>query len=134
MKTDITLAKAHNFRMGGVDRHDRLVGQHPIPLTSKRDTLRFSSTFSIQLSSMHGFYSKQSNKLLVSGIQLHNVDTHSLGSRKVLLFPSAETIPLGSTTPLYSYQVNRERTSLYKLSPDIKYDNSHKFQILILTH
>ena len=32
--------KAYNYRMGGVDRHDRLVGQHVIPLTSKRGYIK----------------------------------------------------------------------------------------------
>lgn len=32
--------KAYNNRMGGVDRHDRLVGHHSIPLTSKRGYLK----------------------------------------------------------------------------------------------
>ena len=32
----LPLLKAYNNRMGGVDRHDRMVGQHSIPLTSKR--------------------------------------------------------------------------------------------------
>ena len=30
------IVKAYNNRMGGVDRHDRLVGHHSIPLSSKR--------------------------------------------------------------------------------------------------
>ena len=30
------ILKAYNYSMGGVDRHDRMVGQHSIPLTSKR--------------------------------------------------------------------------------------------------
>ena len=34
------ILKAYNYRMGGVDKHDRLVGQHPIPLRSKRGYLR----------------------------------------------------------------------------------------------
>ena len=32
--------KAYNYRLGGVDKHDRLVGQHAIPLISKRGYLR----------------------------------------------------------------------------------------------
>ena len=32
--------KAYNYRMGGVDRHDRLVGQHSIPLTTKRGYMK----------------------------------------------------------------------------------------------
>ena len=32
--------KAYNNRMGGVDRHDRLVGHHSIPLTTKRGYLK----------------------------------------------------------------------------------------------
>ena len=34
------IVKAYNYRMGGVDKHDRLVGQHAIPLTSKRGYLK----------------------------------------------------------------------------------------------
>ena len=34
------ILKAYKYRMGGVDKHDRLVGQHPIPLRSKRGYLR----------------------------------------------------------------------------------------------
>ena len=34
------ILKAYNNRMGGVDRHDRMVGQHSIPLTSKRGYLK----------------------------------------------------------------------------------------------
>ncbi|KAI6646976.1 hypothetical protein LOD99_9070 [Oopsacas minuta] len=34
------ILKAYNYRMGGVDKHDCLVGQHPIPLRSKRGYLR----------------------------------------------------------------------------------------------
>ena len=34
------IVKAYNYRMGGVDRHDRLVGQHAIPLTSKRGYIK----------------------------------------------------------------------------------------------
>ena len=32
--------KAYNYRMGGADRHDRLVGQHNISLTSKRGYIK----------------------------------------------------------------------------------------------
>ena len=38
--TSPPIVKAYNFRMGGVDRHDRLVGQHSIPLTSKRGYIK----------------------------------------------------------------------------------------------
>ena len=38
--TSPPILKAYNYRMGGVDKHDRLVGQHPIPLRSKRGYLR----------------------------------------------------------------------------------------------
>ena len=34
------ILKAYNYRMGGVDKHDRLEGQIPIQLTSKRGYLR----------------------------------------------------------------------------------------------
>ena len=34
------IVKAYNYRMGGVDNNDRLVGQHSIPLTSKRCYLK----------------------------------------------------------------------------------------------
>ena len=34
------ILKAYNYRMGGVDRHDRLVRQHAIPLTSKRGYIK----------------------------------------------------------------------------------------------
>ena len=34
------ILKAYNYRMGGVDKHDRLVGQHTIPLIPKRGYLR----------------------------------------------------------------------------------------------
>ena len=34
------LLKAYNHRMGGVDRHDRMVGQHSIPLTTKRGYIK----------------------------------------------------------------------------------------------
>ena len=34
------ILKAYNYRMGGVDRHDRLVGQHSIPLTTKRGYMK----------------------------------------------------------------------------------------------
>ena len=34
------IVKAYNYRMGGVDKHDRLVGQHSILLTSKRGYLK----------------------------------------------------------------------------------------------
>ena len=33
------IVRAYNYRMGGVDKHDLLVGQHSIPLTSKRGYL-----------------------------------------------------------------------------------------------
>ena len=29
------ILKAYNYRMGGIDKHDRLVGQHAIPLTKR---------------------------------------------------------------------------------------------------
>ena len=34
------ILKAYNYRMGGVDKHDRLVGHHSIPLTSKRGYIK----------------------------------------------------------------------------------------------
>ena len=34
------ILKAYNYRMGGVDKHDRLVGQHAIPLTAKRGYIK----------------------------------------------------------------------------------------------
>ena len=43
------ILKAYNYRMGGVDKHDRLVGQHTIPLTAKRGYTKYSFTYWIQL-------------------------------------------------------------------------------------
>ena len=34
------ILKGYNYRIGGVDRHDRLVGQQAIPLTSKRGYIK----------------------------------------------------------------------------------------------
>ena len=36
----LPILKAYNHRMGGVDKHDRLVGHHAISLTSKRGYLK----------------------------------------------------------------------------------------------
>ena len=36
LMASLPILKAYNYRMGGVDKHDRLVGQLVIPLTNKR--------------------------------------------------------------------------------------------------
>ena len=75
------ILKAYNHRMGGVDKHDRLVGQHAIPLISKRGYLRiFFHLLDTALVNV-GSSSGQPSKRGVSGTRQPNDATHWLGSK-----------------------------------------------------
>ena len=80
--------------MGGVDKHDRLVGQHAIPLISKRGYLRiFFHLLDTALVNV-GSSSGQPSKRGVSGTRQPNDATHWLGSKNQSYYHSVAIIRL----------------------------------------
>ena len=66
LKASPPIFKAYNCIMGGVDRHDKLVGQHAIPLKSKRGYIKsrvFLKEFNKKILMIHANIKKNSKIL-----------------------------------------------------------------------
>ena len=81
------IVKAYNYRMGGVDKHDRLVGQHSIQLTSKRGYLKIFLHILDPVCVMRTSFTNLQNKRNNSGTLPQTENTHSHGSKNLSFCP-----------------------------------------------
>ena len=79
--TSPPVLKAYNSQMGGVDRHDRLVGHHQIALSSKRGYIKVFFRLLDSVVVNLGFCSKRLGKPKVSGEQQMKRGIRSHGSK-----------------------------------------------------